>query len=182
MERPAQRGDELFDIVDGEDRVVGQATRAEVHAQGLWHRAVHILVFDASGRFLLQRRSRHKDTFPGTWTTSCAGHLDSGEDYAGAAIRELAEEVGVGARPGDLMDLGKSPPSPETGWEWIRVYAIVYNGFVAAEPAEVAELRWVEPEELDQWMKGSPNDFAPSFRLVWHQYAWGFRNQTGIQP
>ena len=72
-----------------------RATRREVHATGLWHRAVHILVFDGTGRVLLQKRSMLKDLSPGLWDSSCSGHLDAGEDYDAAAIRELAEEIGA---------------------------------------------------------------------------------------
>ena len=58
----AQSDDERFDIVDHLDRVVGQAARAKVHASQLWHRAVHVLVFDPTGRVLLQVRAAGKDT------------------------------------------------------------------------------------------------------------------------
>ena len=91
--------DEWFDVVDERDAVVGRARRREVHAQGLWHRAVHVLVFDAGGRVLLQKRSLAKDLSPGKWDSSCSGHLDAGEDYDAAAGRELREEIGVDATP-----------------------------------------------------------------------------------
>ena len=71
------------------------APRSVVHARGLRHRAAHILAFDAGGRLYLQRRAFTKECSPGRWDTSAAGHLASGEDYATAARRELAEELGV---------------------------------------------------------------------------------------
>lgn len=86
---------ELFDVVDEHDRVLRRETRAEVHRQRLLHRAVHILVFNARGEVYLQRRSAQKDTYPHRWTTSCSGHVDAGEDYDTAAVRELAEELGL---------------------------------------------------------------------------------------
>ena len=91
---PAFNPDELFDIVDHDDRVIGQAPRREVHARHLLHRATHVLVHDPNGRLFLQRRSMAKDTFPGCWDSSCSGHLDAGEDYPAAARRELGEELG----------------------------------------------------------------------------------------
>src|ERR1700722_15312119 len=87
--------DELFDVVDADDRVIGEAPRREVHARKLLHRATHVLVHDANGRLFLQRRSLGKDTFPGCWDSSCSGHLDAGEDYPEAARRELGEEIGL---------------------------------------------------------------------------------------
>ena len=57
--------EEIFDIVDESDAVVGSASRREVHRSGHLHRSTHLLVFDSRGRVLLQKRSSEKDTFPG---------------------------------------------------------------------------------------------------------------------
>src|SRR5258706_661349 len=92
--------EEIFDIVNERDEVVGRNTRSEVHRLGLKHRAVHVLVFNARGELFLQKRSLEKDCFPGAWDSSASGHLDSGEDYDACARRELFEELGwEAARP-----------------------------------------------------------------------------------
>src|SRR5277367_4925116 len=87
--------EEIFDIVNERDEVVGQNTRREVHARGLWHRAVHVLVFNARGEVFLQKRSMRKDIAAGKWDSSSSGHLDSGEDYDACAVREVREELGL---------------------------------------------------------------------------------------
>src|SRR5476649_1887397 len=87
--------EEIFDIVNERDEGVGQNTRREVHALGLWHRAVHVLVFNARGEVFLQKRSMKKDIAAGKWDSSASGHLDSGEDYDACAVRELREELGL---------------------------------------------------------------------------------------
>jgi isopentenyldiphosphate isomerase len=87
--------DELLPVVDDNDVVQGVRRRGDIHALGLPHRAVHVLVFDAQGRLFLQLRSNNKDTHPGKWTTSACGHVDPDEDYAEAASRELQEELGL---------------------------------------------------------------------------------------
>lgn len=166
----AQSPDELFDIVDDMDRVVGQATRSEVHQKGLWHRAVHIVVRNKAGEVLLQQRSMLKDTCPGLWTTSCAGHLDAGEGYLAAAVRELQEELGIGVQAECLSKLGKKPPSALTGGEWIEIYALQHEGPFTFPEAEVAQLRWVSPETLAPWLQERPADFAGSFRFIWECY------------
>src|SRR5678815_1541150 len=86
---------EYFDVVNERDEPINRALRADVHAHGWRHRAVHVLVFDQHGRVFLQKRSMTKDTSPGLWDSSCSGHLDAGEDYDAAAVRELAEEIGI---------------------------------------------------------------------------------------
>ena len=71
IEMPYDNPAELFDVVDAEDRVIGQATRSEVHARGLLHRASHVFVFNSDGQLLLQQRSATKDAHPLCWTSSC---------------------------------------------------------------------------------------------------------------
>src|SRR5712671_4334508 len=98
--------EDIFDLVNERDEVIGQAPRQEVHARGLWHRAVHVLVFNARGEVFLQKRSMKKDIAAGKWDSSSSGHLDSGEDYDACAVRELREEIG-------LELLFHEPPSAE---------------------------------------------------------------------
>ena len=64
---PKLMSEEIFDVVNQEDAIVGQAPRSTVHAENLLHRAVHVLVFHEDGRLFLQKRSMTKDCFPGTW-------------------------------------------------------------------------------------------------------------------
>ena len=118
----AANPEELFDVVDRNDQVVGQAPRREVHAKGLLHRATHVMVHNAQGQLFLQKRSMSKDTFPGCWDSSCSGHLDAGEDYATAARRELGEEIGWHDASLPLRPLVRLPASPETGQEFIQIY------------------------------------------------------------
>ena len=86
--------EDIFDVVDEFDKVIGQKPRSEVHAEGLRHRAVHVLVFNEDNELFMQKRSKTKDTWPGAWDGSCTGHVDAGEDYKEAAHRELQEELG----------------------------------------------------------------------------------------
>src|SRR4051812_18180622 len=89
--------EEIFDVVDEDDRVIGQAPRSEVHARGLLHRAASVFVFNRDGQLLLQKRSATKDEFPGCWTSSASGHLSAGESYDESAPREMREEIGIDA-------------------------------------------------------------------------------------
>src|SRR5688572_9929677 len=96
--------EEIFDVVNERDEVIGRNTRSVVHRLGLRHRAVHVLVYNSKGAIFLQKRSMQKDTFPGAWDSSAAGHLDCGEDYDACAIREMREELGLEAeRPPERL-------------------------------------------------------------------------------
>ena len=87
--------EEIFDVVNERDEVIGRAPRSEVHARGLRHRATHVLVFNPRGEVFLQKRSIMKDRQPGMWDSSASGHLNSGEGYDACAVREVREELGV---------------------------------------------------------------------------------------
>src|SRR5436853_117750 len=86
---------EHFPIVDKNDRILGYASRSQVHGNNLLHRAVHILIFDEAGDVYLQQRSRWKDRHPLKWDSSAAGHVAASESYDETARRELKEELGV---------------------------------------------------------------------------------------
>lgn len=88
--------DELFDLVDEQDCVIGQVRRGDAHGNpALVHRSVQTLVFDSAGSVLLQLRSARKDLFPRYYCASASGHVLTGEDYEATAARELQEELGV---------------------------------------------------------------------------------------
>jgi isopentenyl-diphosphate delta-isomerase type 1 len=166
----AQRPDEVFDVVDARDEVIGRATRAEVHANGLWHRAVHVLVFNAAGSVFLQKRSLAKDSAPGCWDSSCSGHLDAGESYDAAAVRELREEIGlaVAAVPDRWFRL---EACAQTGWEFVWVYRHAAEGPFELHPAEIEHGEWFAPAAVTRAIAERPGEFAPAFRLVWAEAA-----------
>lgn len=162
---------ELFDVVDAHDRVIGQATRGQVHAQKLLHRATHVLVHDAEGKLFLQRRSLGKDTFPGCWDSSCSGHLDAGEDYPTAARRELGEEIGWHDASLPLRPLLKLSACPETGHEFIQVYLLgPIAGPFDLNPAEIIEGHWHTLAEIDTLIAAHPDQVAGALRLLWSRH------------
>ena len=88
--------EEQIDILNADGTPAGYSCgRTRVHAEGLWHRTVHIWAFDSKGRILFQLRARVKENNPGLLDTSCAGHISAGDTSVNAAVRELREELGV---------------------------------------------------------------------------------------
>ena len=161
-------GDEWFDVVNERDEPIRRATRWEVHATGLWHRAVHILVSDAGGRIFLQKRSMLKDLSPGLWDSSCSGHVDAGEDYDTAAVRELGEEIGVQLSAGVVPTRWfRIDACEETGWEFVWIYRLRHDGPLTLEPREIQYGEWVAPTEITARVAQRSEDFCPSFKLLW---------------
>jgi isopentenyldiphosphate isomerase len=161
--------EEIFDIVNERDEVIGQAPRKEVHARGLWHRAVHVLVFNSRGEVFLQKRSMLKDIAKGKWDSSSSGHVDTGEDYDPCAVRELREEIGlvVAQTPKRLF---KIDACQETGWEFCWIYRCESEGPFTLHPEEIETGGWFTPEFVTKWVSEKPEEFASAFVLLWGIY------------
>ena len=102
---PLMSSAELVDVVDAQDRVVGRASRGEVRARRLRHRATYLLVFNGRGELFIHLRTADKDIYPSYWDVAVGGVVGAGESYDDGARRELAEEVGIrDAVPEALFD------------------------------------------------------------------------------
>lgn len=102
---------ERLDIVDEAGNPTGETIDREMaHREGIRHRTSHVwVVRNVSGEIqvLLQKRSMDKDSYPGCYDISSAGHIPAGVDYVPSALRELKEELGVDARAEDLIFCGQ---------------------------------------------------------------------------
>jgi len=158
--------EEIFDVCNERDEVIGQNTRAEVHRLGLRHRAVHVLVFNSRGDVFLQKRSMTKDTFPGVWDSSASGHLDAGEDYDVCAVREMREELGIVAERSPER-LFKINACNETGQEHVWVYKYQCEGPFCLHPEEIEGGDWFSVGRVNAWLRDRPEDFASALILLW---------------
>jgi isopentenyldiphosphate isomerase len=158
--------EEIFDVVNERDEVIGQQSRSEVHRLGLMHRAVHVLVFNAAGQVFLQKRSMKKDRQPGLWDSSASGHVDAGEDYDACAVREVREEIGL-QLPQPPKRLFKLPASAETDQEHVWVYRHEAEGPFLLDPEEIERGGWFGRREVTQWMTERPQDFATALMMIW---------------
>ena len=159
--------EEIFDVVNENDEVVGQLPRSQVHAQGLLHRAVSIFVFDSAGRLLLQLRTPTKDEYPNCYTSSASGHLSAGEDYDEAAPRELEEELGLTS---PLTRLAKFPGGPETAREFTVLYESVTDEPPRFDPEEIVSGEFLELDEIQRRVEAEPEKFTPPFRTLFRWY------------
>jgi isopentenyldiphosphate isomerase len=106
----AQDPGEPFDVITADGRPTGRVkTRAEIHRDGDWHRAIHVWVAGVDDRgapFLtFQRRSHHKDTWPARYDATVGGHYRAGEALA-ETLREVEEEIGIIPDPNELRSVG----------------------------------------------------------------------------
>jgi isopentenyldiphosphate isomerase len=139
--------EELVDIVDDDDQVIATVSRSQMRARRLLHRSVGIAVTSTDGRLLIHRRSDDKDIWPGWWDIAAGGVVASGETYAQAARRELAEELGVTAV--EFEHLGHGRYVADDLAVLCELYRVVHDGPFRFDDGEIVEARWVTFAELD---------------------------------
>ena len=162
--------EEYFDIYDKDGNPTGEkASRNVAHKLGLWHRSVNVWLLDGANRLLIQKRAPQKDTFPNRWDASCAGHVDAGEDPGQTAIRELEEELGLIAKPGDLeylFTVKNSQHVPERYTD--NEHSLVYlwrvdstNLTFSLQAEEVSEVTWTSISSLELDLAENPEKYSP---------------------
>ncbi|KAJ1473802.1 NUDIX hydrolase domain-like protein [Baffinella frigidus] len=158
---------ELFDVYEapesiekhrGEPVSAGYSlARTKVHSQGLWHRAVHVWLYQPDGRVVIQRRAQGKDTFPGLWDCSAAGHVTSGDTVLETVLKEVQEELGLAITASDLEPLGTiatsvSDSSPVQGEftcnEYKSLFLLKFSGDVSELNFDPAEVEAVEARAI----------------------------------
>lgn len=154
--------DELVDVVDDDDNVIATVTRSEMRSRRLLHRSVGIAVVSTDGRLLIHRRSVDKDIWPGWWDIAAGGVVASGETYAQAAQRELAEELGITGVA--LEHLGHDRYVADDLAALCGLYRVVHDGPFRFDDGEVVEVRWVTFAELDAMQ--SDHRFVPDSYTV----------------
>ena len=97
---------ELLDVVNQYGVPTGDIVeREEAHRLGICHRTSHVWVLRRVGKgveLLLQKRSYNKDSHPGCYDISSAGHIPAGAGFVESALRELKEELGIDASADEL--------------------------------------------------------------------------------
>jgi len=120
-----------------------------------------------NGRVLMIRRAEHIQRAPGFWGLP-GGVLEKGESPAGGAVRELHEELGL---QGEAVQLLGTQPSMSRAYElfWVEV-TVETPEPLRPRPEEVAEARWVTPEEflaLDPLIPGAVEGFRQFLGPQW---------------
>ena len=159
--RPAvNSNDEMFDLVAPDGKIIGRASRKEVHGNPeLLHPTVHIQIFNKQGRLFLQKRSAKKDLFPGRWDTAVGGHVSSGESIHTALYREAMEELGVDATKAEPLFRYVMRNQYES--ELIHCFRMVNNGPFNLNKDEIDEGRFWTTFEIRTNL--GKNIFTPNF-------------------
>ena len=170
---------EVLDIVDENNKVIGKEKRDIVHSKGLFHRAVNIFLFNSKGFLFLQKRSASKDVCPLTWDISASETLKSGEDYHKAAIRGLQEELSINAKLIKIRGVHLQKNEYFNGkikdYEFVETYQALHNGYIKINKSEIAEGGFFNIKDIKDMIKKNRNQFTP-----WFIDEWSFMEENDL--
>ena len=159
-------------IVDKNDNVVGSEDKETAFKNGLIRRIVRIFVFNSKGEMYLQRRSASMTTYPDTWDQSAGGHVDEGETYDEAAMRELREELGISTSTLDRITkfYKEQDFKGQLLKEFSTLYTTIFDGAIMLDQNELSGGRWFNLATVEKMMEDNPKDFPPGFVEAFNRY------------
>lgn len=162
-------------LVDAEDRPIGTAGKQEAHVLGLRHRALSVVLINAQGEMLVQRRAEEKYHSGGLWANACCSHPRPDEVPDAAAARRLHEELGVTSR---LRGLGTVSYRAEVGNgliedEVVHLFVGRHHGVVRPAPEEVSACAWMAADLLFDDVARQADRYAPWFRIYLQRFGHG---------
>ena len=166
------RDDEPLILVDGEDREVGTLDKASCHdGDGVLHRAFSLFVFNAEGETLLQKRHRDKRLWPEFWSNACCSHPRRGEGLPQAVVRRAEQELGLAVAPEFLFKFQYRATFVDAGSEFELCSVFLSHGSPPprVNTTEIAEWRWISPDDLDREIEMVPAQFTPWFKIEWQR-------------
>lgn len=170
LERAAQRdASEQVILVDEQDQPIGAAGKLESHEHGQLHRAFSILVFNAEGELLLQRRADSKYHFAAHWSNTCCGHPRPGETTSMAAGRRLNEEFGIRVPLNERAEFVYRAEDRASGLiehEYLHVFYGVHAEAPRPDPTEIGAWRWMSVPAIKRALRQHPDWFTPWFKLL----------------
>lgn len=141
--------DEILDIVNDYDQVIGQKLRSEVYAQKMTNfRVINGFIMNNKGQLWIPRRTAGKMLMPLYLDCSVGGHVEAGETYQAAFTRELKEELNLDEANIDYQMIGSMNPHEDSVTAFMQVYLIKYNSSPQYNPNDFIEYYWMTADEL----------------------------------
>lgn len=158
-------------LVDKWDKEIGTMEKMEAHKKGILHRAFSVLLFDLSGKMLLQKRSKNKYHSGGLWTNACCSHPLPGENIESATRRRLQEEMGIDVQPtfSHTFIYKAALEDHLIEHELDHVFIGTYSGSPSINKTEVEDWKYVDMEWLKRDMEAHPDSYTVWFKLIVNQ-------------
>lgn len=160
-------------LVDESDNAIGTMEKMEAHRKGVLHRAFSVLLFDSSGKVLLQKRANNKYHSRGLWTNTCCSHPLPGESLEEATRRRLSEEMGIDLQPTFSYSFIYQATLDQdlVEHEFDHVFAGTFDGTPVINKKEVDDWKYMDLNELRADMALHPESYTVWFKLIVSQPA-----------
>ncbi|MCK5034005.1 MAG: isopentenyl-diphosphate Delta-isomerase [Calditrichia bacterium] len=171
--------DEKLILVDKNDNVLGYESKFDCHENdGILHRAFSIFIFNDRNQLLLQKRSNQKLLWPLFWSNSCCSHPRKGEDFKTAIHRRLKEELGIDTDLKYLFKFQYQAAFEDKGSEneLCSVYIGRSDDNIIVNENEIAELKFIDIDQMEKEMEKHPEYFTPWFKMEWDRIIKEFKN------
>ncbi|MCU0418801.1 MAG: isopentenyl-diphosphate Delta-isomerase [Cyclobacteriaceae bacterium] len=157
-------------LVDESDNAIGTMEKLEAHQKGLLHRAFSVVLINAKGELLLQKRALTKYHSGGLWTNTCCSHQHPQEDAPVTVQRRLVEEMGIEAQLSFAYKFiyKAALDGHLTEHECDHVYVGRFDGTPSLNPHEAADWRWMSLSALQADMQRHPDRYTAWFKLIAH--------------
>jgi isopentenyl-diphosphate delta-isomerase len=167
-------------LVDRNDKEIGSLSKAECHdGGGVLHRAFSLFLFDENGGLLLQQRAEGKRLWPAFWSNSCCSHPRRGESMETATRRRLSDELNVEASLEHVYWFCYTAGYGDAGSEneLCHVYLGRIGATVQPNDSEIAAVRFVSADDLDDELAQVPERFTPWFKQEWEELRGNHRDR-----
>lgn len=146
--------DEILDLVNDNDEVISNMLRSEVYKKGLRNfRGVNCFLVNKKGELWIPRRPSNKRIFPDCLDFSVAGHVESGETYFEALVKEAKEELNLDVTKLKVKELGKLTPKDGSAI-FEMCYEINYDKVPNYNKHDFVSGEWLTPKELEKRIEG----------------------------
>lgn len=159
-------------LVNDQDEIIGTMEKMEAHQLGLLHRAFSILIFNARGEMLIQKRAASKYHSAGLWTNACCSHPKPGETMELAVNRRLLEELGIHCKL-DFVYKFSYRAEFTSGLienEIDYVYLGIFDGNPVLNPLEVEDFQFMALPDLKNDIQSHPDQYTEWFKLIINHY------------
>lgn len=142
--------DPIMEYVDENDNVIGCLPRSEIRKQKKSYRLIAVFVFNDKGQLLVQKRSSQLKRFPNYYESSVGGHVELGESYEEAALREMKEELGI-KKP--LKFVKKKKITYEEVTKFVTLFECSTNQKLKIDKQEVKEAKFMDISQIKAMIK-----------------------------
>ncbi|WP_228238734.1 isopentenyl-diphosphate Delta-isomerase [Allomuricauda sp. M10] len=159
-------------LVNESDEPIGLMPKMKAHEKALLHRAFSVFVMNDKGETMLQQRAKNKYHSPLLWTNTCCSHQRDGESNVDAGKRRLMEEMGFSTELKELFSFIYKAPFDNglTEHEFDHVMMGTFLGEPNINPDEVADWKWMLPEDIKKDIEENPDQYTAWFKIIFERF------------